>query len=133
VNRDPQRAKLALALDVGTQLAYERTYLAHERTQMAWIRTALVLISFGFTIAKVFEMLHAKSGGYTPTLTPHAIGVLMIGIGLLALGISTIQHWLAVRGLRAACPALPQSLSWITAALMAMLGLLALTNAIING
>jgi len=45
-----------------TYLAYERTYLAHERTLMGWVRTAISLISFGFTIAKVFEYLREKHG-----------------------------------------------------------------------
>jgi putative membrane protein len=41
-------------LDTSTRLAYERTYLVYERTLMGWVRTAISLISFGFTIAKVF-------------------------------------------------------------------------------
>jgi uncharacterized membrane protein YidH (DUF202 family) len=100
---------------------------------MAWIRSAPALISFGFTIAKIFELLRVKSGGHTPKVISHAIGILMIGIARLALGNSTIQYWLAVRGWRATCPDLPRSWSWITAMLIAMLGRLALTNAMING
>ncbi len=126
----PLRAGSSLPLDSGTQLAYQRTYLAYERTQMAWIRTALALISFGFTIAKVFEMLRDKAGGTGPQMTPRAIGILMIGIGLIALTLSTIQHSRAVRDLRVACPDLPRSLSWITATLIALLGLMALLGAI---
>jgi putative membrane protein len=117
-------------LDTGTQLAYERTYLAHQNTQMAWIRTALALISFGFTIAKVFEMLRNKSGGAGPQITPRQVGILMISIGLIALVLSTMQHLYAMRRLRGACPDLPRSLSWITAALIALLGLMALMGAI---
>ena len=130
---DPQRAEPALALDAGTRLAYERTYLAHERTQMAWIRTALALISFGFTIAKIFEMLRAKGGGDATKMTPRTVGILMIGVGLLALAMSTVQHWQAMRRLQAACPDLPRSLSWIAASLIALLGVAALTSDIVNG
>ena len=127
------RGGITVALDTGTRLAYERTFLAHERTQMAWIRTALALISFGFTIAKVFEMLHGQPGGEGPRMQPRNVGILMISIGLIALAVSTLQHMRAVRIIRAACPDLPRSLSWITAMLIAMLGLVALTSAIVRG
>ena len=59
---EPIHEKARITLDTATTLAFERTYLAHERTQMAWVHTALSLISFGFAIAKFFEMLHAKRG-----------------------------------------------------------------------
>ena len=129
----PQGAGAAVSLDTGTRLAYERTYLAHERTQMAWIRTALALISFGFTIAKVFELLREKAPAASPRLEPRTVGILMIGIGLVALVLSTIQHMQAVRRMQAACPDLPRSLSWVTASLIALLGLAALTSALIRG
>ena len=128
----PPRAGTAVPLDAGTQLAYERTYLAHERTQMAWIRTALALISFGFTIAKVFEMLRDKAPGAGPLLGPRTVGILMIGIGLVAMAVSTVRHMHAVRRIHAACPDLPKSLAWVTASLIALLGLGALTSAIIR-
>jgi uncharacterized membrane protein YidH (DUF202 family) len=59
------RADRVTSGDVGTALAHERTdlaldrsYLAAERTLMAWIRTALSMISFGFTIGKLGQVLH---------------------------------------------------------------------------
>ena len=119
-----------MPVDTGTQLAYERTYLAHERTQMAWIRTSLALISFGFTIAKVFEILRERAGGAGPMLAPQEVGILMIAIGLVALVLSSVQHFQAERRLRAACPRLPRSVSWVTAMLIALLGCLALIGAI---
>ena len=133
MNTAPPRTGTAVSLDAGTRLAYERTYLAHERTQMAWIRTALALISFGFTIAKVFEMLREKAAGPGPLLGPRTVGILMIGIGLVALAVSTVQHMHAMRRMQAACPDLAKSLSWISALLIALLGLGALTSAIIRG
>lgn len=117
---------LAVPLNAGTQLAYERTFLAHERTQMAWIRTALSLISFGFTIAKFFEFLQSKQDGAAPLLGPQTVGPLMIAMGLVALALSTLQHRLALRALNARCPGLPRSLSWVTALSLAVLGLTAL-------
>ena len=124
------RSRSNMPLDIATQLAYERTYLAHQNTQMAWIRTALALISFGFTIAKVFEMLREKAIGAGPQMAPREVGILMISIGLIALVLSSVQHVYAMRRLRGACPGLPRSLSWITAMLIAVLGLTALMAAI---
>jgi len=74
-------------LDTSTRLAYERTYLAHERTLMGWVRTAISLISFGFTIAKVFEYLREKKGERATLLGPRAIGITMIATGLVALAL----------------------------------------------
>lgn len=113
-----------------TALAYERTFLAYERTQMAWMRTALSLISFGFTIAKFFEYLSDKQAA--PAMGPRAVGVLMISIGLVALALSTLQHWRALRALHAQHPHLPRSLSWVTAMLLALLGLFALAGALVR-
>jgi putative membrane protein len=123
----------APVLNEGTSLAYERTYLAHERTQMAWIRTALSLISFGFTIAKFFEYLDQKHTGPAPAMGPREVGILMISLGLVALALATLQHWHALRRLHARCPDLPRSLSWVIAALLAVLGLFALGGAIVRG
>ena len=120
-------------MDAGTRLAYERTFLAHERTQLAWLRTALALISFGFTIAKVFEMLRDKPGDVgvaAPLMAPRTVGSLMISIGLAALVLASVQHQYALRRLRAACPDLPRSLAWITASLIALFGLAALASSL---
>jgi uncharacterized membrane protein YidH (DUF202 family) len=79
-------------LDTSTGLAYERIYLAHERTLMDWVRTAISLISFGFTIAKVFEYLREKNGERATLLGPRAIGIIMNATGLVALALATMQH-----------------------------------------
>ena len=42
-------------LDAATRLAVDRTRLAYERTLMAWVRTATTLITFGFTLQKLFQ------------------------------------------------------------------------------
>ena len=48
--------------DPRVQLAFERTFLAYERTRIAWVRTALALISFGFVIAKFFQVPARETG-----------------------------------------------------------------------
>ena len=119
-------------MDVGTRLAYERTFLAHENTQMAWLRTALALISFGFAIAKFFESLHEKLGDQAPLMSPRAVGILMIAIGVVALVLGSLQHWWAMKALHVQCPDLPTSWAGVTAALIGLLGLLALAGTVMR-
>jgi putative membrane protein len=71
--------------DPRVQLAFERTFLAYERTRIAWVRTALALISFGFVIAKFYHYLREKQGETATLLSPRAIGLVMITIGLVGL------------------------------------------------
>ena len=131
MNEEPAQRQ-SMPLDTSTRLAYERTYLAHERTLMGWVRTAIALISFGFTIAKVFEYLREKEGTRGPLLGPRAIGIIMIAIGLVALALATMQHRRASKVLRERCPGLPPSLAGVMAAFFALLGILALFSAILR-
>ena len=109
-------------LDTSTRLAYERTYLAHERTLMGWVRTAISLISFGFTIAKIFEYLHEKEGARAPLLGPRTVGIIMIATGLVALALATMQHRRASKVLHERCPDLPPSLAGVMAAVFRVAG-----------
>jgi putative membrane protein len=112
--------------DCVTRLAFERTFLAHERTQMAWVRTSLALISFGFAIGKFSYYLHEPRPVGLPLTGASSVGTLMIVIGLLALGLASIQHVRAMKALRAQCSGLPVSLAWVIDSLLALLGILAL-------
>jgi putative membrane protein len=110
-----------------TQLAVERTHLAHERTMMAWVRTATALISFGFTIYKFMHYMQQQGGGplHLGTLTPRRFGLLMIGMGLLALVVAASEHRRNVKLLEARYGKAPTSLASVVAWLIAGLGLLA--------
>src|SRR5262245_56900568 len=110
------------ALDA-TKLAAERTRLAYERTLMAWVRTATSLISFGFTIFKCFDYPHEqdKAKPIHQFLGPRQFGMLMIGIGLVALLLATFQHVRSMKALRADLPELPYSLAFFMAALIGAL------------
>ena len=132
MNPEPQCDEGPVQLDVSTQLSYQRTYLAHEGTLLAWIRTALSLISFGFTIAKFFEFLHEKSGVAPPLLGAQTVGTLMIAIGVLGLAIATAQQTRELHKLRARCPGLPRPVSWVTAVVLTLVGVLALVGAIVR-
>ena len=130
MSEEANPVKAAPAPDTGTRLAYERTWLAHERTQMAWVRTALSLISFGFTISKFFEYLHEKQAESAPPIGAKTVGIVMISSGLVALALATAQHRQALKIMRAGWPGMPRSLAGVIAALIAVLGLLALFGAI---
>ena len=74
-----------------TGMAFQRTRLAADRTLMAVIRTSLSLISFGFTIHKVFDQLkeskmiaHAASG--------RNFGLSLVIIGALVLMVGIAYH-----------------------------------------
>jgi putative membrane protein len=126
----------ATPLDTGTRLALERTRLAYERTLMAWIRTATALISFGFTIYKFFEF---EAGRSLPAATgrlvsPRQFGMIMIGAGLIALLLSTIEHRQNIRALKAESGTSPRpTVAGVLAAFIAILGLLAFFATLLRG
>lgn len=115
-----------------TRLAYERTFLGWERTQMGWVRTALSLISFGFAIAKFFDYLRQKQVTPPPLLGPRTVGILMIGSGLVALALASVQHRRAMKVIREQCPSLPPSVAGVTGAFIALVGILALIGALLR-
>jgi len=108
-----------------TDMAVDRTRLAHERTLMAWVRTATSLITFGFTIHKFFQVLREKGEGHDRLLGPREFDLIMIGIGLTALFLATLQHFREMRTLRGNYPEVPYSLATVLAALISILGILA--------
>ena len=113
------------------KLAVDRTRLAHERTLMAWVRTAISLISFGFTIYKFFQIEHAgkQDRGFSAT----GFSVLMIVFGLVSLLMATLQHRRELNALRAEYPEIPpRSLARVLAALISVLGILALTTVVLR-
>lgn len=118
--------------DVGTSLAVERTRLAYERTMMAWVRTATSLISFGFTIYKFFQLqLEGKAPlAHRSLIGPREFALLMIGTGLAALVLSSIQHWHGVQTLRATYGRAPFSVAGAVAALVGLLGIVAFGSVI---
>ena len=129
---DAQRAdpSTRLAKD-RTSFAKFRTQLALDRTTLAWIRTALTMATFGFGTVGFFRSLRQASP--TPeSVRLHATAI-RFGAGLIVLGIaavvlSGIGHWVALRRLRRnEVPVLARwPLSVILAMLLAVVGLASL-------
>jgi inner membrane protein YidH len=132
MNNEVVNKQLAAQSDPRVQLAFERTFLAYERTRIAWVRTALALISFGFAIAKVLQYLREQQGETATLMSPRAVGLLMIVIGLISLILADWQERRALKVLRERCPELPAPVSGVMAVLIALLGVLALIGAILR-
>ena len=114
------------ALDTSTKLAYDRTRLAYERTMMAWVRTATSMITFGFTIYKFFQIEEGEGVESARLIGSREFALLLVGIGLVSLLVATLEHRQSLRALRAQYPEMPRSLSLRVAALISILGILAL-------
>ncbi len=122
-----QTAAVAKQLDASTALAVDRTRLSYERTLMSWIRTAISLITFGFTIYKFFQIELAKAVPKREGLVgPTAFALSMILIGLVSLVMATLEHRRDLNALKAQYPGVPPSLARVLAALISILGLMAL-------
>ena len=79
-----------------TSLAVTRTIVALDRTLMAWMRTSTSLISFGFTIYKFFQYLRSDSSltdaERMRLLSPRGVALVLIGLGVIALTLATIEY-----------------------------------------
>ncbi len=81
-------------------LAIQRTMLAQERTLMAWVRTSLSMISFGFTIFKLFGEL--KQSDVLPENrgnAPRNFGLILVGLGTFFLIAASIQNHFILKDL----------------------------------
>lgn len=77
-----------------SRYAWLRTRMSAERTLLSWQRTALVMIGFGFTIAKFLQQLTSMAGAKAALhpAAPRYVGLGLIAAGTLALLISTVQY-----------------------------------------
>jgi putative membrane protein len=127
-----------LNADAASKLSLDRTRLSYERTMLSWIRTAIALITFGFSVHQFFRLARAGAAEAGGSVGPHEFGMVMIVAGLLALLLAALEHRSAMRALKAQCPVaagypeIPRSRSAQLAALIAVLGLLALVSTIVH-
>ena len=113
------------ALKLNDQLAIDRTRLAAERSLMAWIRTALSMITFGFTLYKFLQALHAQSPVPVPRPdAPRNVGLLLVGIGTFAVAVAVVQHWKYLAKLSPGQIGRRWNLGIIVAILIGLLGIL---------
>jgi putative membrane protein len=113
------------SLDVGTTLAFERTWVAYERTMLAWIRTSASLITFGFSVYKFFDLAEPLSGKRHP-IGARTFGMLLVCIGLVSLLLATIEYRKSIRDLSKRFRHKRTSTAVIVAGLVGVLGILAL-------
>jgi len=122
-----------------TGMSFQRTRLSADRTLMSVMRTSLSLISFGFTIAQVFQKLKDQDvlTGARPARN-FGITLVALGIGMLAFGI--VYHIQFMVGLRQERKAMastgivhaetkfPVSFTLVTANLLLIVGILAVLS-----
>jgi putative membrane protein len=110
------------------QLGADRTWMANERTLMAWIRTATSMIGFGFTVYKFFE---GRPPNPSSILTSREFAILMIGFGLIALMLATVQHVIEARSIAHLSTMKRRSIALLLAILLAILGTVAFVSAVL--
>ena len=134
-----QEASTETAADRSTKLAHERTdaamtrtRLAVERTLMAWIRTSLSMISFGFTILKIFQFLKESQGalGHFRGERVHHLGLALISIGTLILIPVIFQNHALMKKLSAQDGGPVWSIALIVAVVVTGLGLFAFLSSL---
>ena len=120
-----------------TGMSFQRTRMSADRTLMSVIRTSLSLISFGFTIAQVFEKLKAQEV-LTGAGAARHFGITLIALGIVMLLFGIYFHGSFMRGLRHLRDDMrgeglihgesnfPISMTWITAILLLFIGISAI-------
>ena len=113
-------------LDPATERDLARTRNSYEQTMMSWIRTATSLITFGFSIYKFFQL-----EAFTRTTQNHLIGprefsLMLVSIGMISLVLATLEYRQSIRTLGAQSTIGTHSLAVTVAALISLLGILAL-------
>ncbi len=121
--------------NVSTDLAMDRTLLAAERTLMAWVRTSLSMISFGFTIGKLGQVMHdievKELFGNTRTVGVKSLAYFLVVLGTVALLGAAVQHWCQLRTLRTVGQSYRFSITFIVALVLAAIGGFALTSRVL--
>ena len=122
-----------------TGMSFQRTRMSADRTLMSVIRTSLSLISFGFTIAQVFQKLH-ESDVIKGEGASRNFGAALVLIGILLLAGGIVYHIVYMVQLRQERASLaqqqlihaqspyPYSLSLLTAIVLLVLGVVAMVG-----
>ena len=93
---------------------------------MAWIRTATSLITFGFSIYKFFQIEAPSHKQQNRLIGPREFAFMLVSIGLFSLILATLEHRQNIHTLGARYAGKQRSLAVLVAALISILGILAL-------
>lgn len=114
------------AAPTANDMAMERTFMAAERTLMAWIRTSLSMISFGFTIGKVGQILADIKFrgllGNVRTISIKDLAYFLVAFGTLALAAAVWEYRQRTRTYRAITAASLLNLTFIAAVILIIIG-----------
>jgi len=121
-----QNSQREPVLDTATRLAFERTRNSYENTMMSWIRTSTSLITFGFSIYKFFQIEAPNHPQQNRLIGPRDFAFMLVSIGLVSLLLATLEHRQNLRALGAQYAGRQRSLAVLVAALISILGILAL-------
>jgi putative membrane protein len=105
-----------------------------ERTTMAWVRTATSLISFGFSVYKFFQIEKPADDAAIRLIGPREFAMAMISMGIISLAFATLHSIESMRTLRVHYQGVPvpRSMAVILAALLSILGVVALIAVILR-
>lgn len=120
-----QRQGSIPTVDTSTRLSLDRTRASYERTMMSWIRTATSLITFGFSIYKFFQ-LEAPDSAETRLIGPREFALVLVSIGMISLVLATFEYKRNTRMLAETYSGSSHSLAVGMAALISVLGIVAL-------
>jgi len=99
---------------------------------MGWIRTAISMITFGFTIGKlgqVMDSVQVKGAlGITKTMSVESIAYFLVILGTLALLMASIQHRVRLHQLYEMGLRRQISTSFVVAVLLIVVGGFALSS-----
>jgi putative membrane protein len=79
------------AMDFRFLSALVRTAFSAEQSLMSWMRTSLSLFTFGFSITQFFNFLE-EQGDTSLSIGPRRLGLVLIFVGILALGLALVEH-----------------------------------------
>jgi putative membrane protein len=120
-----------------TGMSFQRTRMSADRTLMSVIRTSLSLISFGFTIAQLFEKLKDQQWMHSAASTRH-FGITLVALGIVMLIFGIYFHGRFMQGLRHLRNEMreenlihgesefPISMTWVTAVILLIIGVSAI-------
>ena len=118
-------------LDTSTRLAFDRTRVAFERTMLSWVRTGTSLITFGFSVYKFFQ-IERNPEVQDYMIGSEQFGLILVGMGLAALALGTLEYRLNMRELRRGYAGNPGWLVSLFAGSIAILGIVAFAAMLIR-